>query len=119
MTTKHRVCDTTQLSDEGSRIITEIEEVEIAVFNIDGEYHAIPNFCIHQGAPLCEGELTGQMTVGEDGREWIWDDDEKVITCPWHAWKFDVTTGKNIRDERYKIPRYEVEIEDGTVFVHR
>ena len=117
--TRHRVAEEAELAEDGSRVITEVDGQEIAVFNVHGEYHAIPNFCVHQAGPLCEGDLTGQVVVGEDDWEWLWDDDERIITCPWHGWKFDVTTGVNIRDDRYAVPRYEVEVEDGAVYVNR
>jgi nitrite reductase/ring-hydroxylating ferredoxin subunit len=48
----------------------------VAVFNVDGTIPAIDGTCTHRGGPLGEGELNG-----------------KVVTCPWHGGKFDVTTG--------------------------
>jgi nitrite reductase/ring-hydroxylating ferredoxin subunit len=50
---------------------------EIAVFHVGGHFYAIDNSCPHQGGPLAEGWLDGCL-----------------VTCPWHAWCFDVTTGK-------------------------
>jgi nitrite reductase (NADH) small subunit len=54
-----------------------VDDREIAVFNVDGSFYAIDGTCPHQGGPLAEG--------------WI---DGAVVTCPWHAWCFDVRTGK-------------------------
>ncbi len=116
---RHLVADTNDLDEDGERVITEIDGQEIAVFRIDGDYHALPNYCIHQSGPLCEGELTGHMTVGEDNWEWKYDFSEDIITCPWHGWKFDVTTGKNIKDERYVVPTYDVEVENDQIYVIR
>jgi nitrite reductase/ring-hydroxylating ferredoxin subunit len=48
----------------------------IAIFNIEGSYHAIDDTCTHRGGPLSEG-----MIVGTE------------VTCPWHGAVFDVTTG--------------------------
>jgi len=62
------------ISDERGKVI------EIAVFNIDGKYYAISNTCQHQGGPLSEGIL---------------DSEKKVVTCPWHAWKYSVIDGKH------------------------
>lgn len=72
----------------------------VALFNVDGEYHAISNTCVHRGGPLGQGVLDG-----------------KIVLCPWHAWGYDVTTGRSDVNEELKVPRYEVKVEDGLVFV--
>lgn len=119
MPTRHKVADAEDLADDGSRAFIEIDGVEIAIFNIEGEYHAMVNYCVHQGAPLCEGELRGRFGIGDDGWEWTYDDTEKNVICPWHGWKFDVTTGVNINDESYVTPTYDVEVENGEIYVLR
>lgn len=48
----------------------------IALFNVDGAYRAIDDECTHRGGPLSEGAVTGGQ-----------------VTCPWHAARFDLTTG--------------------------
>lgn len=116
-TSKYKVATTDELSADGSRVITEIEGKEIAVFRFDGEYYAVLNYCVHQSGPLCEGQLTGYMDIGEDGWEWVYNEDEKIIVCPWHCWRFDITSGENIDDSRYKVPTFDVEEKDGDVFV--
>jgi len=49
----------------------------IAVFNDDGNFHAIDDTCPHEGGPLSEGII-------EDG----------CVTCPWHGAMFELATGK-------------------------
>ena len=49
---------------------------QIALFNIDGTFHAVDDVCTHRGGPLSEGILVGAE-----------------VTCPWHGAFFDVTTG--------------------------
>jgi nitrite reductase/ring-hydroxylating ferredoxin subunit len=66
---------------------------EIAVFNIDGELHALENSCPHQGGPLADGWLEGPY-----------------ITCPWHGWCFDVRSGKMTLGEFARVPRFELRI---------
>ena len=73
---------------------------QIALFNVDGTFHAIDNTCLHRGGPLGEGELEGT-----------------IVTCPWHGWQYDVTTGANTMDENERVDRYEVKVEDGAVLV--
>ena len=45
----------------------------IAIFNVDGSYHAIDGVCPHQAGPLAQGRVDGH-----------------VVTCPWHGWQFDL-----------------------------
>lgn len=118
MADRHRVADVEDLP-EGSRVIAEVDGVEVAVFRIEGEFHAVANFCPHQGGPLCEGELCGRTVVDREAWEWEFDDTEKYVLCPWHGWIFDVTTGENVDTDRYSVPTYEVEVRDGGVFVAR
>lgn len=73
---------------------------QIAIFNVDGTFHAIDNTCLHRGGPLGEGELDG-----------------KIVTCPWHGWQYDVTTGGNLDDETERVARYDVKVENGAVLV--
>jgi len=75
--------------------------VGIAVFNVDGEFHAIDNRCTHVGGTLGNGRLAGT-----------------VVTCPLHGAKFDVATGDVLRppaDEPVGV--YDVEVDDGEVVV--
>jgi nitrite reductase/ring-hydroxylating ferredoxin subunit len=117
--TLHPIASVDEFEGEGSKVIAEIDGHEIAVFRYLDEFYAVANFCPHQSGPLCEGALTGQTTLAEDGWGWEYDDDERYIACPWHNWMFDITTGKNAQDDRYAVPTYETSVEDGTVFVHR
>jgi nitrite reductase (NADH) small subunit len=62
----------------------------VGLFNINGEYHAIDNVCLHRGGPLCEGPVTGT-----------------VVTCPWHGWQYELTTGTLIQDPMVGVSRHE------------
>ena len=70
---------------------------ELAVWNVDGEYYAIENFCPHKGAPLSEGSLCGH-----------------IVECGWHGWQFDIRNGECLT-VREKIRTYAVRLEDGSV----
>jgi nitrite reductase/ring-hydroxylating ferredoxin subunit len=52
---------------------------KVALFRVHDAFYAIEDRCPHRGAPLSEGDL--------DGAE---------VTCPWHAARLDVTTGKHL-----------------------
>ena len=73
---------------------------EIALFNVEGKICAIQHVCPHQGGPLAEGGIEG-----------------KVVTCPWHGWQFDVTTGVCTFNDSVKQETYKVKEEGEDVFV--
>ena len=66
----------------------------IALFNVEGKYYALANSCVHKGGPLGEGFMDG-----------------KIVTCPWHAWKFDVTTGISPVNPNAQILCFNVKVE--------
>ena len=41
----------------------------------------------------------------------------KTLSCPWHGWQYDVTTGKNEFDHAIQLKTFEVKVEGGEVKV--
>lgn len=70
------------------------EDRIIALYNVDGTFHALDGVCPHQGGPLGKGTLEGT-----------------IVTCPWHGWQFDVCTGQHQLSPRIVQPRFEVRVE--------
>ena len=84
----------------GAAIEVEFEGRIYALYHIDGVIWAIDGICPHQGGPLADGLIEGTM-----------------VTCPWHGWQFDITTGKTPLGPKIKQPVFEVKIEDQDVLV--
>lgn len=102
----------------GARKIVTVRGIEIGVFNVAGTYHAIPNLCIHQWGPLCDGKVSGTLaTAAEHDWQYEWVREGEIVICPWHALEFDVTTGQCLAYPRVKLRRYPVTVEDGVVRV--
>ena len=72
----------------------------VALFNVEGVFHAIGNTCVHRGGPLGQGALMGHE-----------------VLCPWHAWGYDVRTGVSSVNSELRVPCYETRVEGGDVFV--
>jgi nitrite reductase/ring-hydroxylating ferredoxin subunit len=102
--------------DETDRVIVDVEGREVAVFDLDGEFYALANYCIHQGGPLCEGSVTGALTAAEDF-ELEYSREDEIIACPWHGWEFDIRTGKHLAQTGHKTPMYEIVVRDDTVYI--
>jgi nitrite reductase/ring-hydroxylating ferredoxin subunit len=72
---------------------------ELAIYNVNGDYHATENFCPHRGAALSDGAMFGH-----------------IVECGWHGWQFDVRTGECLTVSE-KIKVYRVSVEDDCVLV--
>jgi nitrite reductase (NADH) small subunit len=102
---------------EGRGIAVNVDGIEIAVFNADGEFYAISNRCSHQHAPMCKA---GEDKINAD-HTWTKtrgkvDGEECTVTCPWHLWKWDLKTGKN-EPSGQKIATFDVVVKDDDLFV--
>lgn len=118
MATAYTVGSADDLPAGSVRIIT-VRGVEIGVFNVAGEYHALPNLCFHQWGPLCTGKVTGTLTATpEAGWAPRWEREGAIVVCPWHSLEFDIRTGQCLAYPRVKLRRYPVAVEDGMVKVY-
>lgn len=86
----------------GQSKLVEIDDVRIALFNLEGEYYAIEDTCTHDGGPLVEGTIVNGCEV----------------KCPRHGARFDIRTGQVTRlPATDAIPTYRVKVEEGLVYV--
>lgn len=79
----------------------QIDGKAVALANVGGKVYAINNTCLHRGGPLGQGQLDGT-----------------VVTCPWHSWQFDVTSGKLLQNPAVGVDCYGVEVRGEDVFVN-
>ena len=76
----YKICLLNELPP-GSRKIVEINKKSIGVFNVKGKLVAVKNVCPHQGAPLCEGNVSGMTIVNQDNvLEYV--RDKEILRCP-------------------------------------
>lgn len=109
---RHEVCRVSELPP-GQKRIVQVGKRSIGVFNVHGEFYALRNLCPHQLAPLCEGKVTGYCAPSEVG-VYDWQREGEIIRCPWHAWEFDIKTGKSIfNPHRVKTGTFQVAVESG------
>jgi nitrite reductase (NADH) small subunit len=85
----------------GHGAVVEVGGKQIALFNIQGIFHAIDNTCTHRGGPLGEGNLRGT-----------------TITCPWHGSQFNVTNGQVLGPPAvFDVASYPTKVEEDGVWV--
>lgn len=71
-----------------------------AVFRVNDQYFVIDGICAHAGGPLGEGRLEGS-----------------VVTCPWHGWQYDVTSGKHCLSDSICQTQFPVTIKEDAVWI--
>lgn len=99
---------------EGGRLLVDIDGRSVGIFKIDGEFYALLNRCPHRSGALCEGELIRLVSAPKVGEIEL--TGQVMLSCPWHAWEFDVKTGQSYWDPSLtRGRRYGVEVQPGNV----
>ena len=96
---RYRLASITDIPPGTAREVTVGSRV-LAVFNVAGQFHALDGICPHAGGPLGEGTLEGT-----------------IVTCPWHGWQFDVSSGRHCLSSQIRQPQFTVSIEGSDVYV--
>lgn len=85
----------------GSYKIVDVDDIEIAVFNLDGELYAIEDVCTHDGESLAGGDVEGCE-----------------IECPRHGARFNIKTGAVTAPPAYEdVAKYPVRVHEGKIQV--
>jgi nitrite reductase (NADH) small subunit len=102
----------------GSKRIVKADGLEIGVFNVKGQFYALPNHCFHQGGPVCEGNVGATITSTiESGWRPQFVNDGEIVVCPWHGIEFNITNGRCLARKRGRLRQFRVKVEDGQVKV--
>jgi nitrite reductase/ring-hydroxylating ferredoxin subunit len=88
--------------EPGTGKTVNLEGIPVALFNVNGEYFAIHNTCPHEDGPLGEGTLCGS-----------------VVTCPTHAYEFDVISGECLTEPAYSVEQFEVRVDGDDILVRQ
>jgi nitrite reductase/ring-hydroxylating ferredoxin subunit len=75
-------------------------DVPVIVVNTGGALAAFRNECAHQGMPLDRASVDGGM-----------------LTCPWHGFRYDATTGECLSAPGAQLEALAVKSEDGYAWV--
>jgi 3-phenylpropionate/trans-cinnamate dioxygenase ferredoxin subunit len=69
----------------GEYRVIDVDDVDIVVFNVEGEFYALEDVCTHDGAELSGGEI-----------------EDDCIVCPRHGAKFCIKTGEALTPPAYE-----------------
>lgn len=72
----------------------------IAVFRSEQGFFALDGMCAHAGGPLAKGTVCGT-----------------IVTCPWHGWQYDISTGSHCLNGAIRQTCYPLKMEGDDLFV--
>lgn len=85
---------------EGRPFRLQGEHHNAILLRLEGRLFAYHNSCPHMGMPLERGECEGS-----------------VLTCPWHGFRFDMTSGECITAPHVQLQPYPLRLEQGRIWV--
>ena len=80
------------IPENGCKIVI-YNDLPIAIFRKGKKIYAIDNRCPHRSGSLGDGEIKND-----------------IVTCPVHQWKFKISTGICVQNDKITIDRYQVEV---------
>jgi biphenyl 2,3-dioxygenase ferredoxin component len=94
------LCSTADVAP-GASLKVEVEDLTLAVFNLDGEFYVTDDLCTHGPGSLSEGYIDGD-----------------VVECNFHNGQFNIKTGEVVLPPcMVPIKTYPTVVEDGKVFI--
>lgn len=97
---KKLVCHIADIPANGMKECEAEGGLKLLIANSGDEYFACQARCPHQDVALCEGLYDGN-----------------VLTCHQHLWQWEIRTGAPIGMAEAPLERYEVRVEDGSIYV--
>jgi len=89
-----------EFKNKNYNFVFKAKKKQILLIGVKGEIFAIDNRCPHEGYPLSKG----------------FTNENCVLTCNWHNWKFNLKTGECLLGED-NVRNYPINIENGNIFV--
>jgi nitrite reductase/ring-hydroxylating ferredoxin subunit/Fe-S cluster biogenesis protein NfuA len=86
--------------EEGRPVCFSHKEHDVLLVRMDGKVMAFRNQCPHMGMPLDGGMVEGP-----------------IITCPWHGFRFDLSTGECMTAPHVQLEPFPVRVEDQKIWI--
>jgi nitrite reductase/ring-hydroxylating ferredoxin subunit len=79
-----------------------VSDQKVLLANVNGNYYALSNVCMHRGCQLSKGKLQGETVV-----------------CPCHGSTYDLKTGNFVKGPTKKPQaKYELKVENNEIMIN-
>ena len=102
---------------EGTFRIVRIAGRELGIIRWRDRLYALRNACPHQGGPICAGVVGPRLDSPSGTARLIADESRPVVSCPWHGWEFELSTGQPLAPPGPALKTYPTHIRNGRVMV--
>lgn len=114
--TQHRLCSRSDLAPGEMRSF-EVQGRAILLARVGNEFFALRDACVHQGARLSGGRLTGTMLPDDVGM-FCYGRKGEIVRCPWHGFEFDVRTGRSLHEpKKTRVRAYRIMVDGDDVIL--
>ena len=97
-----KVAQMGELPPGSSRLVT-VEGKEVALFNVEGQIHAVTNRCPHRSGPLVKGSVESVPDPSDPAAKPV-----LAVRCPIHGWLFELATGRCLTRPGASVQTYPV-----------
>ena len=103
----------------GTHKLVPIGRHGVGVYNVNGTFYAIANYCPHRGRPAVLGAAARTHHRRRDALpgDSVMVRDLEYIYCPWHQWGFELATGTTAVKPEWSIRTYPVRVVGNDVLV--
>jgi len=95
-----KICKVDDMEEGFAKVARLPKGDRVAVFLHEGKLSAISNACAHQNGPLGEGKIL-----------------HCLVTCPWHGFQYDVTSGRSPAPFTETVPTYNLTVDGHDILV--
>ena len=103
------VAKTPELPPGGSLVVT-VDGREVALFNVNGQIHAVTHRCSHRSGPLAKGTVETVTDPADPAAK-----PTLAVRCPIHGWLFELSTGRCLTRPSASVQTYPVACEGDDV----
>ena len=104
--------------ESGKPYAVQVGGKALVIVRKQDQFFAMRDACPHAGARLSAGKVIGLARTEKPGEAVVYCRKGELISCPWHGWEFDLTTGQSlVKPDRVRLRTFPVQAVNGRVQV--
>src|SRR5947207_13563012 len=92
--------------DDGGYRVLRVDDFEFGIFRQGDRFVAYENYCPHDGGPVCQGKVIPRVeeeVAADQTSRGLRLSKKRNIVCPWDGCEFDIESGRQCVDAKYRL----------------